>query len=153
MLPGPEHQGPVTTSGARPIYKKNGLFAWGVTHALLIAGFYSGVLSASALYERYGEVLATLALLAFPLCTLLYFKAVPAQNRPRPPRHWNRVRYFRHRVHRRLGTSLKRSSTTHLMKGWSAFGSRAARIRVDAGGCRRTARLLGNRERLLVSSS
>jgi 7-dehydrocholesterol reductase len=125
LLPGGEYRGPVTASGASPVYKKNGLAAWAVTHALLIAGFYSGVLSPTALYDHYGEVLATLALLVFPLCAGLYLKGIHAPNSPdRTITGYRVFDYFQGvELHpTAFGTSLKQLVNSRIsMMGWSAI--------------------------------
>jgi 7-dehydrocholesterol reductase len=124
VLPGPEYLGPLTASGARPVYKKNGLAAWGVTHALLVAGFASGVLSATSFYHRYGELLSTLALLAFAVCAILYVKARHAPNSPdRVVTGYPLFDYFQGiELHPTIfGTSLKQLVNSRIaMMGWSA---------------------------------
>jgi 7-dehydrocholesterol reductase len=125
LLPGRDHRGPVTASGAQPIYRRNGLLAWAVTHALLLVGFGSGVLSAGALYQHYGELLATLTVLVFPLCLVLYFKALRAPNSPdRVVTGYPLFDYFQGvELHPTLfGTSLKQLVNSRIsMMGWSAI--------------------------------
>jgi len=125
VLPGSEFLGPLTASGARPAYKKNGLAAWAVSHALLMAGFYSGVLSATTFYQHYGELLATLAMLAFPLCAVLYFKGIHAPNSPDRVVTGHRLfDYFQGiELHPTIfGTSLKQLVNSRIsMMGWSAI--------------------------------
>lgn len=75
VLPGAAFEGPASPSGRRPRYCANGVLAWLVTHGLLVAGFSSGVLSARAFVERYGELLATLNLVAVGMCVALRVRA------------------------------------------------------------------------------
>lgn len=73
-LPGPEVHGPVTPAGVRPTYRANGIAAWVVSHALIVGTWAAGAWSAEAFYLRYGEVLATLNVVALVACGFLYAK-------------------------------------------------------------------------------
>jgi len=75
LLPGPSFEGPITPSGGRPRYKLNGILAWGVTHALFFgASLGLGLFPAGILWDRFGEILATLVSFALLFCLFLYVK-------------------------------------------------------------------------------
>lgn len=77
LLPGPEHLGPVTPSGARPAYRGNGVAAFVVTLGtfVLLSGPV-GLFDAAVVYDRFGELLVTASLAALLGCVALYFKGV-----------------------------------------------------------------------------
>ena len=74
-LPGPTFLGPVSPQGDRPVYRKNGVAAWFVSHGLLFGVAWPlGWIDPGALFDHYGAVLVTLNLGALALCGLLYVK-------------------------------------------------------------------------------
>jgi 7-dehydrocholesterol reductase len=74
LLPGKKFLGPVTPAGVRPEYKLNGISAWAITHAVLVGGWYLGILDVGGLYDIYGEVIVMLTVTAFVFCMFLYWK-------------------------------------------------------------------------------
>jgi 7-dehydrocholesterol reductase len=79
FLPGKPHQGPVTPTGQRPVYRLNGVPAWFFTHAAFFAASYGFAwFSPGIVYEHLGELLVTLCVSSFLLCWLLYFKGIHA---------------------------------------------------------------------------
>lgn len=124
-LPGKPFLGPVTPSGSRAAYKANGVLAWLVTHALLVIGFASGVLSGRAVFERYGELLATLNLVALAGCGLVRMKAAFFPTSPDVVRTGNAIfDYFQGvELHpRALGVDLKQLVNCRIsMMGWSSL--------------------------------
>lgn len=74
-LPGKVYEGPITPTGSRPRYKLNGIAAWLVTHALFFGGSFGlRLFPAGIVWDRFGELLATLVLFALVFCLFLYFK-------------------------------------------------------------------------------
>ena len=74
-LPGQVFEGPLTPSGNRPRYKLNGVAAWFVTLALFFGcSFGLHLFNAGIVWDHFGEILATLVLLALFFCLFLYFK-------------------------------------------------------------------------------
>ncbi len=124
-LPGDIHRGPITPHGVRPVYKKNGLLAWAVSHGLLVVGFATGSLSARAFFDHFGELLATLSVGAFAFCGWLYAKARSASDRPDHARSANPVYDFFMGIelHPTVGeTSVKQLINCRVsMMGWSAI--------------------------------
>ncbi len=124
-LPGETHFGPPTPAGLRPEYKKNGVAAWVVTHALLAGGFASGILSGAAFVAHYGELLATLTTVAFAFCAWIYVRAIWRAPRPDDVRTGNRLFDFFQGVEthpRAWSVSLKQLVNCRIsMMGWSAI--------------------------------
>jgi 7-dehydrocholesterol reductase len=74
-LPGKVFEGPITPAGNRPRYKLNGVAAWLITLALFfICSYGLRLFNAGIVWDRFGEILATLVLFALIFCLLLYFK-------------------------------------------------------------------------------
>jgi 7-dehydrocholesterol reductase len=125
-LPGDTFDGPPTPAGARPRFKRNGILAWIVSHALLITGFATGVLSGVSFQARFGEILVVLILGAHVVCAVAHLKAVYGSGSS------DRVRtgsflldYFQGiELHPTLpdGTNLKQLLNARIsMLGWSAI--------------------------------
>ena len=75
LLPGARFEGPVTPSGAVPVYKANGVAAFVTTLALFLGGSYGlGLFRASVVYEHFGEILGALNLFSLAFCAALYLK-------------------------------------------------------------------------------
>lgn len=125
FLPGRPFFGPAAPSGYRPEYRANGVAAWLVTHALLLAGLASGVLSGRALFARYGELLATLNLVALGGCAILRLKAAVSPTSPDLVKTGNPIFDFFQGVElhpRGLGVNLKQLVNCRVsMMGWSAL--------------------------------
>lgn len=124
-LPGRLHEGPITPAGARPTYRLNGVLAWALTHALLIATWALGLWRASSVIAELGSLLALACLAAWALCAVLYAKG------RREPRSADTVRtgsaaldFFQGiELHPRLfGLDLKHWLNARVsMMGWSAL--------------------------------
>jgi 7-dehydrocholesterol reductase len=75
LLPGARLVGPVTANGNVPVYKANGVAAFGVTLALFCcASFGLGLFRASIVYENFGGILGALNVFSVLFCLLLYLK-------------------------------------------------------------------------------
>ncbi|KAK2141290.1 hypothetical protein LSH36_1126g00027 [Paralvinella palmiformis] len=80
LVPGRKVYGPVTPKGHRPVYKDNGFSCFLIT--MLTFGALQFVLktryglSATVVYDRFGEFLVTLTVLSHVLCLALYFKGL-----------------------------------------------------------------------------
>ncbi|NUO50399.1 MAG: 7-dehydrocholesterol reductase [Polyangiaceae bacterium] len=125
-LPGETFEGPPMPTGGRPRFKRNGILAWIASHALLIAGFATGIFSGVAFQAHFGEILVALVLGAHAVCAVAYLKALYA------PSTSDRVRtgsflldYFQGiELHPTLpdGTNLKQLLNARIsMLGWSAI--------------------------------
>lgn len=85
LLPGQRYEGPPTRSGHVPVYKQNGLLAFGLTMALFVGLSWGlGWFSPSVLYHRFGELLGALNLFSLLFCGALYLKGRLA---PSPGEH------------------------------------------------------------------
>jgi 7-dehydrocholesterol reductase len=74
-LPGKIFEGPITPTGSRPRYKLNGVPAWFITHALFFGcTFGLHFFNAGIIWDRFGEILATLVLFALIFCIFLYIR-------------------------------------------------------------------------------
>jgi 7-dehydrocholesterol reductase len=73
-LPGARFVGPVTPKGNQPVYRRNGVLAWAVSHGAVLLGVYTGALDPVAFWRDYGSMLVVLNLGALLLCALLYWK-------------------------------------------------------------------------------
>ena len=63
LLPGPTIRGPITPTGAQPLYRRNGIPAWIVTHGGIFGiAWPMGWLDPGSLYEHYGALLALLVI-------------------------------------------------------------------------------------------
>jgi 7-dehydrocholesterol reductase len=75
VLPGKRVYGTVTPAGEVPDYPDNGLAAFVVTLALWVLATHGlGLFPASILYDRFGELLGALNVLALVMCLGLYAK-------------------------------------------------------------------------------
>lgn len=75
VLPGKEFKGPITPAGNIPIYKANGLLAYGVTIALFsICTFVLNLFPASLLYDLFPEILGALNFFSLLFCLFLLIK-------------------------------------------------------------------------------
>jgi 7-dehydrocholesterol reductase len=124
-LPGKRFLGPVTPTGVQPEYKLNGVAAWAITHALLIGGFATGVLSRTALYEELGGILALLNVGALVVCFVLYVKGRVAPSSPDAVLTGNFIFDFFQGVElhpRAFGVSLKQLINCRVsMMAWSSM--------------------------------
>jgi len=78
-LPGPTAYGPITPKGNVPKYTDNGFRCYLVTCAALWIMTYflkQRGLSPTVVYDHFGDFLATVTVIAFVLCWLLYFKGI-----------------------------------------------------------------------------
>lgn len=76
-LPGKLYEGPLSPSGARPVYKLNGVAAFFASVALFLGGAYGLKLySAGIVWDHFGAVLSTVIVFALFFCLLLYFKGI-----------------------------------------------------------------------------
>jgi 7-dehydrocholesterol reductase len=141
-LPGRDFEGPVTPSGVRPRYRKNGVAAWLVTHTLFLGASYGlGLFDAGIVFDQFGALLATLVLFALAFCLFLYAKG---RRWPSSPDHgisgsflWDY--YWGVELHPRLfGVDLKQLVNCRLsMMGWSvivwSFAAKQAALDPAAG--------------------
>lgn len=75
LLPGPAIRGPITPTGAQPLYRQNGIPAWIVTHGGIFGvAWPMGWLDPGSLYEHYGSLLALLVVTSLVFCLFLYWK-------------------------------------------------------------------------------
>lgn len=79
ILPGKNVTGPVTPKGNVPVYKDNGFAHFMVTMTSL--GILTYILkkydmSPSIVYDRFGDILATLNIFSLLFCLVLYFKGL-----------------------------------------------------------------------------
>lgn len=123
ILPGKTHYGPVTPAGDRPAYRKNGVLAYFVTHALLAAGAFAGLYHPSIAYDHFGEILATLCAFALLFCALLYWKGSRSPSSGDAGRSGNIIwdYYWGVELHPRIGpVNLKQLINCRIgMMGWS----------------------------------
>lgn len=137
-LPGKTHVGPTTREGNRPRYRLNGVLAFVVTHVTFVLGALAGWIDPSALYDRYGELLATSSIAAFALCIALYFKGTFAPSTNDASRSHNFVFDFFWGVEldpRLFGVELKQWINSRVaMMGWSIAVLSFAWTQVDRMG-------------------
>ena len=75
LIPGKTFEGPLTPTGNRPRYILNGITAWLITHALFFGSAYGlHLFKPGIIWDYFGEILATLILIALIFCLCLYFK-------------------------------------------------------------------------------
>jgi len=75
LLPGKTFRGPVTPAGNIPIYKANGLFAYGVTLALFyLCAFRFHFFSPTILYDNFPDIIGALNIFSFIFCFFLLLK-------------------------------------------------------------------------------
>lgn len=76
-LPGKRYEGPLSPTGARPVYKLNGVPAFLVTLALFLGGSYGlGLFRPGIAWDELGPLLSTVIVFALVLCGALYYKGV-----------------------------------------------------------------------------
>lgn len=75
-VPGAKFTAIPTPMGNRPTYKLNGLPCMAITHLVLLASSYFGVLRYSALYDHFGPMLSFLSKNALLGTVLLYFRGI-----------------------------------------------------------------------------
>jgi 7-dehydrocholesterol reductase len=138
-LPAEIHEGPVTPAGHRPRYRRNGLAAFLVTHALLAAASLGlGLFRPGAVYDQLGPMLVTADVLALVLCVALYVKGIVAPSSADAGRSGNPVFDFFWGVelHPTLaGISLKQLFNCRLgMMSWSVVVLSCAAKQYEAHG-------------------
>jgi 7-dehydrocholesterol reductase len=75
VLPGKPYQGPITPAGNIPLYKANGLLAYGTTLGLFYLGaYYFRLFSPTILYDHFPELLGALNLFSLVFCLFLLIK-------------------------------------------------------------------------------
>lgn len=77
-LPGAAFAATVTPSGHRPVYTANGVPAYAVTLVALLALHHTGVFDAALIYDKFGNILATMNVVALAFCALLLVKGYVA---------------------------------------------------------------------------
>ena len=79
FLPGKQVEGPVTPKGNIPVYTDNGFTYYLLTLLLLFvieAILQPLGMSVSIIYDKYGDIVATLNILSFLFCGVLYIKGL-----------------------------------------------------------------------------
>lgn len=77
LLPGKEFKGPVTPAGNIPVYKANGILAYGTTLACYLLGAYAfHFFSPTLLYDHFPEILGALNLFSLIFCLFLLIKGL-----------------------------------------------------------------------------
>jgi 7-dehydrocholesterol reductase len=85
LLPGAEFRGPATPSGHVPVYRDNGLLAYGVTIVAFLGGSFGlGLFSATIIYDHFAGLIGALNLFSLLFCLFLYGKG---RYRPSPGDH------------------------------------------------------------------
>ncbi len=136
-LPGKTFAGPITPSGVQPVYKLNGVAAWGVSHAAFFGLSYgAGCFHAGIVWDEFGPLIATLVLFALLFCLGLYakgrFAPTTADTFVSDNFVWDY--YWGVELHpRALGVSLKQLINCRIsMMGWSlivcSFAAKQAEI-------------------------
>ncbi len=75
LLPGKQFKGPLTPKGNTPIYKANGILAYGVTLAtFLILSLGFKLFSPSIVYDNLGYLIGALNVFSLAFCLVLYVK-------------------------------------------------------------------------------
>lgn len=77
LLPGKQVEGPVTPKGNIPVYTDNGFTYYLLTMLLMViieVTLQSLGMSVSIIYDRFGDILATLNIFSFLFCAVLYVK-------------------------------------------------------------------------------
>lgn len=75
VLPGKSFSGPVTATGHTPVYRANGVLAFGVTMALYILCAYPlGLIPPTFIYDNFGAILGALNIFSVAFCLMLYLK-------------------------------------------------------------------------------
>lgn len=125
VLPGREVEGPPTPMGERPRYKQNGVLAFVATHAILLGLHALELISLSVVYDRFGELLATLSVVGIVLSAALFVKGTYAPTCADAAHRGHPITDFFRGVelHPRLGgIQLKQLVNCRVaMMGWSAI--------------------------------
>ena len=75
VVAGGNDQGPHHSDGGTPVYRRNGIAAWFVTHVGIFGvAWPMGWLDPGTLYDHYGSLLALLTSAALVFCGFLYWK-------------------------------------------------------------------------------
>jgi len=74
LLPGRKFVAQLTPMGNRPTYVLNGVAAYVINLAVVFSAGYTGLLQPGVVYDRYGEILATVNIIACILVVVLYVK-------------------------------------------------------------------------------
>lgn len=137
-LPGGVHAGPVTPAGNRPLYRRNGLSAFLVTHAVLVLGAALGVFRLSAVHDELGAILLITNVLGLLLSAVLYVKGIRRPSSTDAGTSGNPVFDFFWGVElhpEALGVSLKQYVNCRLaMMGWSVIVLACAARQVEVSG-------------------
>ena len=73
-MPGPVFTGNVTPAGHRPVYRANGVATFVVTLATLMVLDVTGLFDLCLVYDKFGNILSTMNVLALVLCSVLLIK-------------------------------------------------------------------------------
>ncbi|GAQ89718.1 sterol reductase [Klebsormidium nitens] len=73
-LPGKEVYGPVSPAGNIPVYKDNGILAYGISLIAYMAAWKLGLFQATLVWDHLGEVFSALNIFSLLLCGFLYIK-------------------------------------------------------------------------------
>ncbi|BBN01504.1 7-dehydrocholesterol reductase [Marchantia polymorpha subsp. ruderalis] len=73
-LPGEEYLGPLSPTGHRPVYKRNGFSAFIVTMVTYYVLWREKVFNPAIVYDHLGEILSALIFGSLAFCVLLYIK-------------------------------------------------------------------------------
>ena len=73
-LPGKLFYATVTPKGNRPVYTANGMQAYLVTLATLLSLSYLDIIRPAEVYDKFGNILASMNIFALALCTVLVIK-------------------------------------------------------------------------------
>ena len=77
FLPGKIFKGPLTPQGNVPLYKANGILAYGLTLTLWVLGAYIfKIFSPTIIYDHFGEILGSLNIFSLLFCLLLLLKGL-----------------------------------------------------------------------------
>lgn len=80
IVPGPRAEGPITPKGNKPVYVDNGFSIYCITMVSFLAlSYYLKMYtpySPSMVYDRFGDILATLNIFSLLFCVMLYFKGM-----------------------------------------------------------------------------
>ena len=74
FLPGKEFKATTTPKGNVPVYKANGMLAFAVTLATLMGMTHLGLIQPSLVYDKFGNILSSMNVFAWVLCTILLIK-------------------------------------------------------------------------------
>ena len=74
FFPAKDFHATITPNGNVPVYKANGMQSYLVTLALLMGGAYYEVITPSKVYDKFGNILASMNIFAWVLCFVLLVK-------------------------------------------------------------------------------